>query len=72
MGIRNNSGTGILPVRCTGWKPVPPKAAGTEARPTDLAQFRMNQGIMSYYMGVGGKGLATAQRGRTQYYCVKC
>ena len=26
--------TGILPVRRTGWKPVLPKAAGTEARPT--------------------------------------
>ena len=23
-----------MPVRRTGWKPVPPKAAGTEARPT--------------------------------------
>jgi hypothetical protein len=29
-------GAGILPVRRTGWKPVPPKAAGTEARPTNL------------------------------------
>jgi hypothetical protein len=29
-------GTAILPVRQTGWKPVPPKAAGTEARPTKL------------------------------------
>jgi hypothetical protein len=29
-------GTGILPVRLTGWKPVPPKAAGTEARPTNF------------------------------------
>ena len=29
-------GTGILPVRRTGWKPVPPKVAGTEARPTGL------------------------------------
>jgi hypothetical protein len=29
-------GTGILPVVRTGWKPVPPKAAGTEARPTDF------------------------------------
>jgi len=32
-------GTGILPVRQTGWKPVPPKAAGTEARPTTLFMF---------------------------------
>jgi len=30
-------GTGILPMRQTGWKPVPPKAAGTEARPTDFS-----------------------------------
>jgi hypothetical protein len=30
------SGTGILPVRHISWKPVPPKAAGTEARPTDF------------------------------------
>jgi hypothetical protein len=29
-------GTGILPVVRTGWKPVPPKAAGAEARPTNL------------------------------------
>jgi hypothetical protein len=29
-------GTGILPVRQTGCNPVPPKAAGTEARPTTL------------------------------------
>jgi hypothetical protein len=28
--------TGILPVRGTGWKPVLPKAAGAEARPTGL------------------------------------
>jgi len=27
-------GTGILLVSRTGWKPVPPKVAGTEARPT--------------------------------------
>ena len=25
-----------MPVRQTGWKPVPPKTAGTEARPTNL------------------------------------
>jgi hypothetical protein len=30
-------GTGILPVRRTGWKPVPPKAAGTAARPTGFS-----------------------------------
>ena len=27
-------GTGILPVRRTGWKPVLPKAAGRATRPT--------------------------------------
>jgi hypothetical protein len=32
-------GTGILPVRCTGWKPLPPKAAGTEARPINFFMF---------------------------------
>ena len=29
-------GTGILPVRCTGWKPVPPKEVGEDARHTNL------------------------------------
>ena len=28
-----------MPVRQTGWKPVPLKAAGTEARPTDFSGF---------------------------------
>ena len=30
---KNYGGTGILPVRRTGWKPVPPKAAGARGPP---------------------------------------
>ena len=32
-------GADILLPRQTGWKPVPPKAAGTEAHPTNLFMF---------------------------------
>ena len=32
-------GTGILPVRRTGWKPVPPKTVGSEICPTDFSEF---------------------------------
>jgi len=34
------SGTGILPVRQTGWKPVTLKTAGAEARPTGFPSFK--------------------------------
>jgi hypothetical protein len=34
LGSKVLGGTGILPVRQTGWKPQP-KTAGTEARPTN-------------------------------------
>jgi hypothetical protein len=32
-------GTSIMVVQRTGWKPVPPGAAGTEARPTNFFMF---------------------------------
>jgi hypothetical protein len=35
-GLKSLGGAGILPVRQTGWKPVPPKAAGSD-RPTYLS-----------------------------------
>jgi hypothetical protein len=34
LSVKVLGGTGILPVGRTGWKPVPPKAAGEDARPT--------------------------------------
>ena len=46
-----------MPVRQTGWKPVPPKAAGTEARPTNLFM------LYGWTKGPGATAWQSSRRG---------